>query len=82
LPSFTYLTIVILNLIYFFALSRSICTPAVQKDFEPFFWSSAANTNMDFCLFCGENFLQKSIAARVSAIHFRFLPLFSLSVYC
>ena len=57
LPSFTYLTIVILNLIYFFALSRSICTPAVQKDFKPFFWLSAANYNMDFCLFLSEKML-------------------------
>lgn len=57
LSPFTFLTTVILNLIYFFALSRTICTPAVQKDFEPFFWSSAANYNMNFRLFFSKKIL-------------------------
>jgi len=58
---------VILNLIYFLALSASICTPAVQKDLNPFFWSSAINNNMDFSVFQRAKMKKNTSSVRVSA---------------
>jgi hypothetical protein len=46
--SFTSATGFILNIIYFSALSNSISTHPVRKDFNLFFWPGAADYNMGF----------------------------------
>jgi hypothetical protein len=47
-PLFTAIPWFILNLIYFLALSNSISTHPVRKDFGLFFWPGAADYNMGF----------------------------------
>jgi hypothetical protein len=50
--SFTPICRFIPNLIYFSALSNSISTHPVRKDFTRFFWPGDADYNMGFKGFC------------------------------